>query len=331
MEEWLREVMQAPLVVLAIFSAAIAIYATDDGRWTVGSALVCIAAYVTATLGQLGHTAGRIRTVGGCLVIIALTTVLYGDACGGWYMNITWWTAGLICAAALSTIWSEMHTPRDAHSVRKLVYRISLAAVIIVGTLNTTAIVEVLRQARSPYPPDCGDLARLLPNTTAKTTTYCSTNATSTNNGILLSNEPFVDHCCPSHIWESLRVNTIMGASIYTMFTLTTSLHEKAGTEAVAAIVECLMWTAASVLQFDTIQDSHQLRLEVLLCIIVASLFYTYRAYIRRLRGSTANATAIHGQGHHMIDLFSPPRPQDRTLRQRLGATRYSHIRQLDF
>jgi len=248
---------ELPAALLFSLVAPPVLFALEDGNAVIIVAIACAAISIirqqTVTVEQGLSAAG-------------LACILLFDR-NPWYMAITWPPVALMCTAALATIYTETHRANDKHAVRTLAYVIAMAACTIVGLVYTRKLVQLFE-----------DDSTLTP---ALSTTRNCTEAPDSD-GIIFENESF--GTCPTRIWEYLRINTILLTQVYVLYTMTTAMkHDTSpGAHSVPqamalAVVECILWSAAAVGQFDKIAKCYLMTTTTFVLIMAAAILRTAR------------------------------------------------------
>jgi len=256
---------ELPAALLFSLIAPPVLFALEDGNAVIIVALACavisIVRQQSATIEQALSAAGL-----ACMLILDRNP---------WYMAITWLPVVLLCTAALATVYTEVHRKNDKHAVRTLAYVLAMAACTVVGLLYARKLVQLFE-----------DDSTLTP---ALSTTRNCTDAPD-GDGILFEEESFAT--CPTRIWEYLRINTILLTQVYVLYTLTTAMrHERAPSvhtvpRAMAfAVIECLLWSAAAVGQFDKIAKCYMMTTTTLVLLAAAAVLRTAR-YISHESGA---------------------------------------------
>lgn len=182
-----------------------------------------------------------------------------------WYMYIKPIPVYIACAGAVAVVFEEIDSKdKDAQMVRALVFRIASALSIAIGLLYAREMVSLMEED----------------NTLTPHQTTVRTNCTnSTQHGFLFDSTAF-NAQCPTRLWKHMRVNLLLGVQIYVTYTLTTSIQHKINaqqdshkyTMGTLIVVECFMWTLASALQFDVIEDCYNITITTATCITIAAI-----------------------------------------------------------
>lgn len=246
---------QLPPLLLFLLIAPTVVIVTEKGWLTV---VIALAAAVLTEGARGSLTRGLF-----VLPLLYMAYYVAEEDTDRWYMSIKLIPALLASAGALAIVKDELyrHT-KDTHAVRVLVYRLTTSISSVVGILYARELVRLMEEDNT-----------LTPHLTT-TRSNCTTVA---SQGFLFDDSPF-DTQCPVRLWEHIRINTMLGVQLYVMYTLTTSMHDtlkdSKNKYAVGALVvtECLLWTLASALQFDTIENCHQVTLTTVVCLTLAAI-----------------------------------------------------------
>jgi len=246
-----------PQVLLFMLIIPPFLYFTDDGESAILIALVC------TVLHGFAHTKARWTTA---FVTAALAYIIV-DSSAPWYMSFTAGPAVLFSMAALGMVVEEvMHGNKDAHAVRKLVYKTVVTGTAIMAVVYAYALVSLMEDDKT-----------LTPYIT--TTRNCT--ETSPVPGYIMSDSSFSTGC-PTRVWEYIRNDILLLVQAHVLYTLTTALrhdmeNRPGGGTGAMVVVECIAWTMASIIQFNYLDSCYRIRAGTAICTVIATLIHLLR------------------------------------------------------
>lgn len=196
------------------------------------------------------------------LVIASLSVVVFQD-------NSPWYRAFddtalifLVCGLIGYVVAEASRAKKDevAYAVRDMMY-------VIVAAASTIALAVHLRALTSLYddPAAQGSFhnsASFLRWTTTMNTSYnCS--GTGTSGRIILDDA--MDYAkCPRELWKQIRLDVLLATQVFMIYTLTTRMRHENRQDHNAlliacAVIECIAFSAAAVVQFDNIDEVYTL------------------------------------------------------------------------
>ena len=99
---------------------------------------------------------------------------------------------------------------------------------------------------------------------------------------------------CASTIWDLIRFNVLFLVQLYAMYLLTTEIKRFATS---LIILEALLWSMASITQFNSLESCYKLRTYTLVLIVTVAVVHTARVMsIAHENELTINAYALHVQ-----------------------------------
>jgi hypothetical protein len=248
---------ELPAALLFSLIAPPVLFSLEDGNAVIIVALACA---VISIVQQQSATAEQALSAAGLACILILDR-------NPWYMAITWLPVALLCTAALATVYTEVHRKNDKHAVRTLAYVLAMVACTIVGLLYVRKLVQLFEDDSTLTPA-------------LSTTRNCTDEPD--GDGIIFEEESFAT--CPTRVWKYLRINTILLTQVYVLYTLTTAMrHERAPSvhsvpRAMSfAVIECILWSAAAVGQFDKIAKCYIMSTTTLVFLMSAAVLRTAR------------------------------------------------------
>lgn len=284
---------QLPPLLLFLLIAPIVVLVTDKG-WL--SVIIALAAVVLTN-----HDRSTVSRSLFAIPLVYMTYYIAEEDADRWYMSIKLIPVVIACAGAAAVVFGEIHRrDKDAHAVRTLVYTATTAIAAAVGMLYARELVRLMEE----------DSTLTLHLTTVRR------NCTDvTASGFLFDDTPFSPQC-PTRLWEHIRINLMLGVQLYVTYTLTTSMQDSIKvsnnkyTVGVLSVTECLLWTLASALQFDTIEDCHELTTSTVVCLTLASICHVFIHAEENTAadsgGSTQNIKWLHSHHvgkHHKLKL----------------------------
>jgi hypothetical protein len=252
------------LLALAImyFSGAL-----DGGKgYTVTGLAVVLAAMLwsvagrsTATGQGTPHLAGYIPTA---LVVASLSVVVFQDKTP-WYSAFDDTALVLLVCGVIGYVVAEAsHTKAGevAYAVRDMMYVMAAAGVAISLAVHMHALTSLYDDPAAQG--SFNNSTSFLRWTTAVNTSHnCSD--TSTSGGIILGGA--LDYTkCPRELWKQIRLDFLLTTQVFMLYTLTTRMrHEQMQDHnallIATAVIECIAFTAAAVVQFDNIDEVYTL------------------------------------------------------------------------
>ena len=251
--------------------------------------------------------------LGGCIVIA-------GKATADFVVSLL--AVALVCrfAARVRAIAVSNDTVTKAYAFRTVAYLsimfLCSAAAIWLGWKLSSVLDTYSLAASTEVPKHCNQ----------------PSNTTTTATGIIFPQT--VDYKeCPGKVWEHIRLNLLFVTQVYTLFTLTTTLHDslrqvkpdRGGhmTLAFATVAECFLLSAAAVVQFDVIEDCYKVTtlVVVLMCLAVGCLLYRVRIAYRDRECTAWRVATIYNMGECAISddcAFNGTPPETRYSKYRL-------------
>ena len=244
-----------PPLLLFLLIAPIIVLTTQKGWLSVITALV--------VLVLTKRDKDNLSRVLFAIPLLYMTYYIAEEDADHWYMGIKLAPVLIACVAAVAVLYQEVtHKKKDAHAVRTLVYYITITICAIVGMLYARELVRLMEEDHT---------------LTIHLTTVRNNCTHTTVSSILFDDTPF-NVQCPIRVWEHIRINIMLGVQLYVMYTLTTSLQNSIKhsddkyTVGALIVTECLMWTLASALQFDVIEDCYRLTTTTVICVTLAAV-----------------------------------------------------------
>jgi len=196
------------------------------------------------------------------LVIASLSVVVFQD-------NSPWYRAYddtalmfLVCGLIGYVVAEASRTKQDevTYAVRDMMY-------VIVAAATTISLAVHLRALTSLYDDPVAQgsfhnsVSFLRWTTTANASHNCS--GTGTSSGIILDDA--MDYAkCPRELWKQIRLDVLLATQVFMIYTLTTRMRHENRQDHNAfliacAVIECIAFSAAAVVQFDNIDEVYTL------------------------------------------------------------------------
>ena len=238
----------APMLVTMIFAAFFAF---------------CIAVY-TYQKSQFGYTTTALFLLSAAAVWIIEWNE---DQPDNWWHAFHTTSMVLFMCAALSILLPDIYpavfrsyAKTATHTAaRILVFKVSVALLLLTLAAFVHQLAESLQKS---------------PSLTlyASTVTECAPVIHRYTNITLF--DTTIDVECTSTVWNLIRYNILLIVQVYTMYLLTTEI-QKFATPFILA--EAVLWSLASITQFNTLERCYSLRTNTLILVIIAFVVHTMR------------------------------------------------------
>lgn len=193
--------------------------------------------------------------------VLILSSMIYvaGNNKSPWFTAYDDNAFVLIVTGAAGYVWVESARSKAneiAYVVRDMVY-------VLVAALATSVLAFHLRQLTRIFEDPVSQQSFQNSTSFLKWTTAHSTlhNCTDESAGIIFGDTLQYSQC-PRQLWEQIRLDVILTTQVYATYTLTTRMrHDQVyGHKSLLialAVVECISFCAAAVLQFDDIDSAY--------------------------------------------------------------------------
>ena len=205
------------------------------------------------------HPAEYIPTA---LVVASLSVVMLQDY-SPWYRAFDDTALILLVGGLIGYVVAEAsRTKKDevAYAVRDMMY-------VFVAAATTISLAVHLRALTSLYddPVAQGSFHNSTSFLRWTTTTNASYNCSGTGTSGRIILDDAMDYAkCPRELWKQIRLDVLLATQVFMIYTLTTRMRHENRQDHNAlliacAVIECIAFSAAAVVQFDNIDEVYTL------------------------------------------------------------------------
>lgn len=264
------DVKHVPQVLFFLLIAPPVVYYTNDGEPLVVLALIC----------SCLHLAWYKYNQGTAALLAAAACAMVVQNKKQWYMSFTEIPTALAVAASTSVLYYEIKGSWGVNAVRRLMLKVTVCSAFAATALQLNALVRLMQNNNdlTPY-----------------ISTIRAIDCNSQEEKAFVVSEKGFSAECPRLIWEYVRNNVFLVVQAWTLYTLTNDI-KKSNKSSISALIilECLLWSVASVLQLNHLKECYVFKRSVVVTAFFACFCHLLKLYtVNYYRNNESDTVAV--------------------------------------